>query len=415
MAAINIRRDNKDPFYRYKMPPIVSKVEGRGNGIRTAIVNTADVARSLSRPPSYVIKFFGFELGAQTSINETNDRYIVNGAHEGSKLQDLMDGFISKYVLCASCKNPETDLIILKDGNITRDCKACGQRTMIDPRAKLSAFIVKNPPTGPSKGKKKAAATASANVGGLNGNGLNGSTLNGDLNGSTANGLGSHNEEEDAFDAGSDDELTKRIRADAAALPSGPRAGDEVQWSVDVSDEAVKARQKELERGLAVLDLNDEEEDVGDDSAYNELGEWIAKESPTDIEIYKKASDLGVGTKHRTVQVLAQTLFTENIVKEIKEHHGLLAKLVTSKNHEKALLGGIERLIGLTHPDLIKAVPNVLFKLYDADLISEEVVTKWGSRASKKYVDKETSKKVRKAAKPFLDWLEEAESESESD
>lgn len=40
--------------------------------------------------------------------------------------------------------------------------------------------------------------------------------------------------------------------------------------------------------------------------------------------------------------------------------------------------------------------------LYQADLIDEEVVTQWGTHVSKKYVDKETSKKVRKASEPFL-------------
>ncbi|KAA8913563.1 hypothetical protein TRICI_003167 [Trichomonascus ciferrii] len=392
---INIRRDNKDPFYRYKMPPIVCKVEGRGNGIKTAVVNTADVAKALSRPPSYVIKFFGFELGAQTTVNEKDDRFLVNGAHDAPKLQDLLDGFISKFVLCASCKNPETDFVLLKDGNITRDCKACGQRTMVDPRHKLTSFILKNPPS-TAKGKKKAA-TASANVGG-----------NSDVNG---NGSDKANGD----DGDDDDELTKRINAEAADLPENGTYGedDDDNWAVDVSEEAVKARQKELERSLAVLDVNDEEEEDGE--AYNELGEWISKEEPSDVEIYKKAVDLGIADKHRTVQVLAQTIFTENIVKEIPEHGGLLGKLVTSKNHEKALLGGIERLIGLTYPDHIKDIPTILFKFYDADLLSEDVITKWGTKASKKYVDKETSKKVRKAAKPFIDWLEEAESESESD
>ena len=40
-----------------------------------------------------------------------NARYIVNGAHESAKLQDMLDGFIRRFVLCPECENPETDLV----------------------------------------------------------------------------------------------------------------------------------------------------------------------------------------------------------------------------------------------------------------------------------------------------------------
>jgi translation initiation factor 5 len=62
----------------------------------------------------------------------------------------------------------------------------------------------------------------------------------------------------------------------------------------------------------------------------------------------------------------------------------------------------VERLVGLTYPDLIPAVPKILMALYQADLLEEEVVTQWGTHVSKKYVDKDVSKKVRKASEPFL-------------
>lgn len=89
-----------------------------------------------------------------------------------------------------------------------------------------------------------------------------------------------------------------------------------------------------------------------------------------------------------------------------------------SERHEKALLGGTERYIG----DRIKAQPECLNKIvkilqlyYHHDLASEEVIQKWGGKASKKYVEVSTSRKIRKAAEPFLKWLEEAESEEESE
>lgn len=63
------------------------------------------------------------------------------------------------------------------------------------------------------------------------------------------------------------------------------------------------------------------------------------------------------------------------------------------------------------YPNVVK----ILQLYYHFDLVSEDVVTKWGTKASKKYTDLATSKKVRKAAEPFLTWLAEADEEESSD
>jgi translation initiation factor 5 len=51
MGLINVRRDVTDPFYRYKMEPLQSKIEGKGNGIKSVIVNLSGVASALARKP----------------------------------------------------------------------------------------------------------------------------------------------------------------------------------------------------------------------------------------------------------------------------------------------------------------------------------------------------------------------------
>jgi len=76
--------------------------------------------------------------------------------------------------------------------------------------------------------------------------------------------------------------------------------------------------------------------------------------------------------------------------------------MVTSERHQKALLGGLERLVGLLNVELITTVPKLLMAFYQADILDEDTITQWGTHVSKKYVDKETSKKVRKASEPFL-------------
>jgi translation initiation factor 5 len=422
MATVNIRRDVSDPFYRYKMEKIQSKIEGKGNGIKTVIVNLSSVAQSLARPGAYVIKYFGFELGAQTNSNPTDDRWIINGAHEASKLQDYLDGFITKFVLCKKCKNPETDVVI-KDDHILLDCKACGQRSDVDLRLKLSGFILKNQPKKGKKDKSERKAARRAKEAANGDAEKNGSPKDSDSeNGSNENG-------DLAIEAGSDDELTRRIKDGVNDIAEAEEP-KEHEWAVDMSEAAIKARQQQLpddlKQKLVLGDDDDEDGEGGGNSNYDQLGSWILSEAEAkggvanvdDVEIYVKAKELGIETKHKTLLVLAQTLFDDDIVSQIPKRAGLLKKLITSDRHEKALLGGTERFMSLhmkENPDILNQVTKILMNYYERDLVSEEVVTKWGTRASKKYVDLATSKKVRKAAEPFLTWLAEAESEDEED
>ena len=294
-------------------------------------------------------------------------------------LRDLLDVFIDKFVLCASCKNPETELIITKDDFILRDCKACGQRGNIDMRHKLTTFILKNPPKSKKAGGKGKKATAGADA------------------------LLAPEEE-------SDDELTKKIEAGANATLSPEAAAaliesnrDDDDWAIDTSKEAVAARIQELDSKLQnSLILEDDDDEGG--GPYEAFGEWVREnQGVSDAEVYRKAEEMGIAKKHKTLVVLVQALFSEAIATEVAAHAGLLkkvrrfppsrcraeltpcAQLTTSEKHQKSLLGGVERLIGETHPQLIKAdVPKILMAFYQAEIIEEEIVTHWASVASKK-------------------------------
>merc|ERR1712060_808545 len=148
MAMLNIPTSIDDPAYRYKMPRIVSKKEGRGNGSKTCIMNMSDVAGALKRKPEYTAKFFGYELGAQTSYTNKEgegERTIINGHHETKVFQDLLDKFIEKYVLCQNCNLPEIDMVVKKE-RIMATCKACGWGGELDPAHKLANYILSHPP-----------------------------------------------------------------------------------------------------------------------------------------------------------------------------------------------------------------------------------------------------------------------------
>ena len=404
------------------MERLQSKIEGKGNGIKTVVANLPSVAGSLARPPNYLIKWFGFELGAQTNQNPKDDRWIINGAHESSKLQDSLDGFINKFVLCKSCKNPETEFKV-KDERILLDCKACGQRTQADIRHKLSGFILKNESTsGKKKNKEKLSRRDRARAE---------PQENGSTNGGSPHESNSDRAESEEGDvevrAGSDDEFTRQINDEARAIGADTNGvAEEDKWAVDTSAAAVAARAKELpsdvKRSLA-LDDDDEGEENGV-NPYEQLGTWILDEAKAkgsvskvdDVDIYKKAKDLGIETKHKTLTVLAQTVFDDDIVKQIPARASMLQKMIgDSEKHQKAFLGGTERFVGNDHPKLIPQISMILMGYYQADLLSEDTAKAWGQKASKKYVDINTSRKCRQAADKFLQWLDEAESDEEDD
>lgn len=130
-----------DPAYRYKMPRITGKVEGRGNGIKTVLTNITDVAASLKREAPEITKFFGCELGAQTTYANDTDRAVVNGAHRDNDLQNHLSKYIENFVLCKNCRLPETHYKV-KDGMISQKCLACGSKDTVDMTHKLTTFIL---------------------------------------------------------------------------------------------------------------------------------------------------------------------------------------------------------------------------------------------------------------------------------
>ncbi|KAI4835596.1 eukaryotic translation initiation factor 5 [Plasmodium brasilianum] len=154
MSYINIPRDRNDPNYRYKMPKLISKIEGRGNGIRTNIANMGEIARSLKRPPMYPTKFFGCELGTMVKFEENEEKAIVNGAHKENDLVNILDKFIEMYVLCPHCLLPETDIIV-KKGFLICKCNACGNIGELNNSHKIATYMIKNPPMISTVGSKK--------------------------------------------------------------------------------------------------------------------------------------------------------------------------------------------------------------------------------------------------------------------
>lgn len=282
-------------------------------------------------------KYFGIELGAQVKLDDKTERYIVSGAHDANRLRELLDGFIvkvrsvltcrsasessaypvplvsSQFVLCGSCKNPETFYIITKSEDVVRDCKACGARSDVDPRHKLTTYIVKNPPPAPKKvkGLKTGAETSTA---------ANAEAIMGISSGGPNVGGG----EEDGADGQANAEVDESEIPDVMDRPEG----DDDDWAVDVSPEAVKAREAELSKQLKnsmILGGQDAEDDDDEGDAYGEFKAWIVATKAdggalTSETILGKAQELGIAKKHKAVLVVSEALFGENADKDIPKY-----------------------------------------------------------------------------------------------
>lgn len=373
-TKVNVNRSIDDTFYRYKMPLIEAKVEGRGNGIKTVISNMVAVAKALDRSAMYTCKYFGIVLGAQTTMDVVNNRYIVNGNLDATRLQDLLDGFIKKFVLCLQCGNPETKLRVTSKKQIETKCIACGHRCHLPMVHKLTTYIVNNPPN--------------AKVNGTGGS--SGGTPPGNID-QRANG-GKIDAPEIAEDGGEDDD-----------------------WSVDTSEEAVRARTEGL--GAATQFTATEDLEKSTSARLDIFNAFVVKKSKLPKfpakEVLGEAERLEVMKKG--VMVLVSVLWDTSDVPAAMKKYQALVQCFTFHNQKTQMyaLNALEKLIELDETRLTKT-PRYLKTMYDLDLVDEEVFVVWEKKFPK-IVTNELAKKIRAAGSAFLTWIKEAEEEESSE
>lgn len=127
MSKINVNPEQKnDPNYRYKMSPVQLKFEGQGNGQRTIFQNIIEIANELNRDSDIIISYLITVLGCKCITNKEG-HCVLYGTHTNNVIQNGIYDFISLFVLCQKCKNPETYYIAkdLKKGDICMKCNAC--------------------------------------------------------------------------------------------------------------------------------------------------------------------------------------------------------------------------------------------------------------------------------------------------
>jgi len=374
-----------DPEYRYKMPRIIGKVEGRGNGIKTAIPNMVDVASSLHRPPGEVTKFFGCELGAQTTYNDDTERSIVNGAHETRVLQDKLSVYIEKFVLCPACKLPETSYKI-KHEIIYHNCLACGAREPCDMQHKLTTYILKQ-----HKIEKKAKAK------------------------------------------------DKKDKGDKKDKKKKDKDGDDDKKKKEKKEKKDKKKKKSSEEGngAAAVEKAAEESEEDEDENPEEAGplgsairgirEFVASGKPVGetVSELRAVQTFCALPRNERGFILCAAAFEDGstLLKQLPERAPLL-KAFAKDAQPYSLIYGLEKFCLLAKPPLTAKFALVLKALYDDDVVEEEDILKWHDAGvdgidpdvhKPPAVDAQASAAFLAASEPFVTWLREAESDTEEE
>lgn len=379
MSSINIGANNADDaFYRYKMPKLQSRVEGRGNGVKTNVVNMVDIAKALGRPPSYTTKYFGCELGAQSKFSAESGQSLVNGAHDSRTLSGVLEGFIKKFVQCYACGNPETVIEVDKRGNITLTCKACGHVSDVDPRHKLNTFIIKNPPKNKSAKKKTVDKMRRQD--------REREELGEQLDAeekSKTKGKKKHRDK--------DGKKKKKKDKDAADSPRKSHAEEEEEVTEKLSEMCFTPEQKLV---ISLREMLDEKASSKEIAKYALTGEAVEGLGAR-MKIFVNAV-VGPCSKSLAEYTVKKCKYFKAVAKE-------------DETKQVALLGGFEAFLSANKKEYAKETPLVLKALYDADAAEEEAVIKWfnGGEGG--------DPKIRELAKPFINWLETAEESSDEE
>jgi len=144
---VNIGGDENDASYRYRMAPLQTKIEGRGNGIKTVLVNIVDVCKQLRTQPDWVTKFFGMENGALSRFDPKRLVGIVNGAHQASEFQKDLKTYVNDFILCPQCKLPELQTKVdAKKALLMQKCMSCNWKGRNASAHKVKTYMINHPP-----------------------------------------------------------------------------------------------------------------------------------------------------------------------------------------------------------------------------------------------------------------------------
>jgi len=361
-----------DPGSRYKTRQLQVQIVGKSKMMKTVLVNILDVAKDMQVPPSYIGTFMGYEIGAQAKWDPKKperQQAFLSGEHATKDLSRFALQFIQEVVLCPNCGLPEI-VCEVDEGKVKGRCRACGgfEELKIS-NEKFKRYILNHPP-------------------------------------STKGGSFSGNKNVDKKEAAVKNKVLKEQEKEQQQKNDGKPSKKErhedreetIVWYSDTSDEAARAR-REAMLPEALL----KPKRIPTTSEVKEA--LVSVEKLQELKSSTGLSDADF------VPLIFTTLVAKDTanISAFVQHKDLVKKFVTSNEGQLALLRSLERLVGETQTSLVNKVAHFIKELYDAELLEEDNIFAWNN-------DKTSAiPNVREQAAPIIQWLKEAEEESDEE
>eukprot|EP00483_Globobulimina_turgida_P002020 UN02022 len=390
------------------MPPLQTKIEGRGNGIKTVLMNIPDVAKHLHTEPSYATKFFGMEVGALSQYDHKRNVGIVHGVHLTKELQSMLKKFVKEFILCPKCKLPELQFKVHQKKNVLlQKCASCGWKGSNLSNHKVKTYIINHPPKKKDKANKKKGDKS------------------GKSKKSGRRDKKNRKRESDKKEAGDGNAQYQELGWD----------NDEI-WSVETSEDAVAHRKQKEMSALASknknkkgtdndsIDKSQKKAKLNDDNSPPQiLRNYVATCQRSNFEILDEVKRIKLARKFdqkKTLQLAIEALCKldtlENFLSSMCKYKEILQTFTSNQADAKVFCGVLEEFVCRRNPDAFLGKVYKIFEcLYDEDIVSEEDMLLWADLATDKavIVEQEEAQSIRDKAKPFITWLRQNESDGD--
>lgn len=153
-----------------------------------------------------------------------------------------------------------------------------------------------------------------------------------------------------------------------------------------MSEEAVRARMQDLTDGAKNITISDDLEkpekeriDILYEMVKAKRDAGVLDSTQSQKELVSEAERLDI--KAKTPLVLAELLFDQNILSQVKKYRMLLLRFtLNDKKAQKYLMGGLEQVIAMHRDTLMNKVPGLLKVFYDLDILSEPAILEWDDK-----------------------------------